>query len=51
MVLHPFSRMVGHPDGDVWNHAWGPWWFWESLSGGNLPWHTDLLHAPSGGTL
>lgn len=51
MVLHPFSRMVGHPDGDVWNHAWGPWWFWESLSSGNLPWHTELLHAPSGGTL
>jgi hypothetical protein len=51
MVLHPFSRMVGHPDADVWNHAWGPWWFWESLSSGTLPWHTDLLHAPAGGTL
>ncbi len=51
MALHPFSRMVGHPDADVWNHAWGPWWFWTRLSSGALPWHTDLLHAPSGGTL
>ncbi len=45
------TRMVGHPDGDVWNHAWGPWWFWESLTAGALPWRTELLLAPKGGTL
>ena len=25
MLLAPLTRMVGHTDGDVWNHAWGPW--------------------------
>jgi hypothetical protein len=50
-VLSPLSRMAGHPDGDVWNHAWGPWWFWQELSQGNLPWHSDQLFGPDGGTL
>ncbi len=43
--------MVGSPDADVWNHAWGPWWFWESLKSGQLPWHNDWLFHPQGGTL
>jgi len=47
----PFSRMIGHADGDVWNHAWGPWWFWQSLGTGQLPWHTEWLNAPWGGVL
>lgn len=51
LVLSPFSRMVGHPDVDVWNHAWGPWWFWTALSSGRLPYRTDLLMAPRGGVL
>lgn len=51
MLLAPLTRMVGHTDGDVWNHAWGPWWFWESLTSATLPWTTDWLNAPSGGTL
>ncbi len=50
-ALTPLTRMVGHPDGDVWNHAWGLWWFWEQLSSGTLPWHTPLLFGPEGGTL
>ena len=45
------SRLLGHPGVDVWNHAWGPWWFWHSLSNGRLPYHTDLLMAPEGGVL
>lgn len=50
-VLTPLSRLVGSPDVDVWNHAWGAWWFWTSLSQGDLPFHTALLGAPAGGTL
>ncbi len=50
-ALHPLTRLAGHPDADVWNHAWGPWWFWQSLSDSQLPWHTDLLFGPEGGTL
>lgn len=51
MLLEPLTRMVGHTDGDVWNHAWGPWWFWESVTSATLPWSTDWLNAPTGGTL
>jgi len=43
--------MLGHPDADVWNHAWGPWWFWENLRSFSLPWETQLLKGPDGGVL
>ena len=29
VLLAPTQRMIGHSDADVWNHAWGPWWFWD----------------------
>ena len=51
LLLAPMTRMVGHQDADVWNHAWGPWWFWENLSSLSLPWQTTWLNAPTGGTL
>jgi hypothetical protein len=51
VLLAPTHRMVGHPDADVWNHAWGPWWFWESFTSFQLPWQTDWLYAPTGGVL
>lgn len=51
MALDPFERLVGHEDVDVWNHAWGPWWYWESLSKLKLPFFTDLLMAPRVGPL
>ena len=51
LVLSPFSRLIGHEDADVWNHAWGPWWFWTSLKAGTLPFSTDLLAWPDGGVL
>lgn len=51
MLLSPTQQMIGHTDADVWNHAWGPWWFWESFSSLQLPWHTEWLNAPTGGTL
>ena len=50
MVLHP-GDLVGNGDVDVWNHAWGPWWWATELSQGNLPWQTDYLLWPEGGVL
>ncbi|MDP6935230.1 MAG: hypothetical protein QGG40_20085, partial [Myxococcota bacterium] len=50
-VLHPLSAFIGHPDVDVWNHAWGPWWWFETISSGQLPWETLLLRWPEGGIL
>jgi hypothetical protein len=50
-VLSPLSRLIGHPDVDVWNHAWGPWWYWRTLGTGTIPWDTPLLAAPDGGVL
>lgn len=51
LILSPWSRPIGHPDADVWNHAWGAWWYAHSLLHGQLPYHTDLLMAPTGGPL
>jgi hypothetical protein len=51
VLLGPTQQMIGHDQGDVWNHAWGSWWFWQSLLDGTLPWHTEWLNAPNGGTL
>lgn len=51
MVLSPGARLLGTPIGDVWNHAWGPWWFWSMLSDGQLPLQTELLGSPAGGRL
>lgn len=51
VLVHPWGRVLGSGKVDVWNHAWGAWWWWESLSAGQLPWHTDLLGWPVGGTL
>jgi len=49
--LAPARRLIGSPDVDVWNHAWGPWWWADSLRQGVLPWHTELLRWPVGGVL
>ncbi len=51
MVLRPTTRIIGDGQVDVWNHAWGPWWWLTSLSEGELPWHTELLRWPDGGVL
>ncbi len=50
MVFSPW-RLVGHEDADVWNHAWGAWWFGWQLRNGELPFFTDRLGWPDGGTL
>ena len=51
VVVLPRGGLTGHPDVDVWNHAWGYWWFAEALRHGDLPWRTTLLGAPGGGVL
>lgn len=51
VVAHPFTRLAGDPNVDVWNHAWGPWWWAQSLGHGKLPWRTTLLSWPEGGVL
>jgi hypothetical protein len=45
------TRLLGDPRVDVWNHAWGAWWFTHSAARGELPLHTSLLNAPGGGWL
>jgi len=44
-------RLVGDPHIDVWNHAWGYWFVLDALQNGQLPFSTDLVGAPDGGTL
>ena len=51
MLRNPTRWLLGSPDVDVWNHVWGPWWWSHSFRNGQLPWSTDLLQAPDGGTL
>lgn len=50
-LLSPGSTLLGDPDIDVWNHAWGYWWVARALADGALPYHTDLVGGPAGGTL
>jgi hypothetical protein len=48
----PFSgALIGNPDIDVWNHAWGYFYWFDSLSQGLLPWSTELIYGPDGGVL
>jgi hypothetical protein len=51
LLATPVTRLVGHPDVDVTNHAWGPWWWWITLGRGGVPWETTLLATPRGGVL
>ncbi|GDX81648.1 hypothetical protein LBMAG42_34590 [Deltaproteobacteria bacterium] len=45
------TGMVGHPEVDVWNHAWGLWWFWDCFTHVRAPLYTTVLNAPAGGWL
>jgi hypothetical protein len=51
VLFSPTSKLAGSDKVDVWNHAWGPWWWGHSISEGQIPWETSLLHYPDGGTL
>ena len=42
------SRLLGDPQIDVWNHAWGYWFVFQALSEGTLPFETSLIGAPGG---
>ena len=45
------SQLIGDPAIDVWNHAWGYWYVFQHLVQFQLPLQTELLGAPSGGSL
>jgi hypothetical protein len=47
----PSGLAIGHEKNDVWNHIWGYWYVWASLTQGELPLHTELLAWPFGGSL
>jgi len=49
--LSPGSLLVGHPDVDLWNHAWGYWYIPHQLSAFGSPFSTELVGAPDGGLL
>lgn len=49
--LFPHQRLLGDPAIDVWNHAWGYWFVFQSLLSGTVPLETALIGAPAGGTL
>ena len=51
IVFSPFGSLIGSGKVDVWNHVWGSWWWFDSLSTGSTPWQTTLLQYPDGGTL
>ncbi len=47
----PTHLLPGAPTSDMADHAWGYHWFARSLAAGQLPFHTDLVNHPAGGTL
>ena len=56
LVLYPGwltagSRLIGDEGLDVWSHAWGIRWIYNSVMEGTLPWTVDGLTWPRGGTL
>ena len=51
LVLQLDASLLGDARIDVWNHAWGYWWFEQALGSGELPVHTQLAGGPEGGAL
>ena len=49
--VSPKDMLIGDPEIDVWNHAWGFWYVYKQLITGNGLIHTDLVGAPAGGSL
>lgn len=49
--LTPHAKLLGDPAIDVWNHAWGYWFVFQSILSGSLPLDTTLIGAPAGGTI
>ena len=50
VVLDPAGSLVGHPEIDVWNHAWGYFYVAHQLGEGSLL-STHLAGGPEGGLL
>ena len=51
ILSSPTELAIGHPANDVWNHIWGYGFVAQSLLSGELPFHTELMNWPEGGTL
>ncbi len=51
VILKLDEVLIGNPDVDVWNHAWGYGWVARALGEGTFPYYTSLLGAPAGGKL
>ncbi len=49
--LSPSELLIGHPDVDIWNHAWGYWFIPHQLASFSWPFSTDLIGVPQGGDL
>ena len=49
--LSPSQSLIGHPDVDIWNHAWGYWFIPHQLASFSWPFSTDLIGVPQGGDL
>lgn len=49
--LSPATTLIGHPDVDVWNHAWGYWFIPHQISQLSWPFSTELIGVPQGGDL
>ncbi len=49
--IHLGSVLVGHPDVDVWNHAWGYWFIPRSIADLSSPLWTGWVGAPDGGAI
>lgn len=44
--LRPWQALVGHPNLDVWSHAWGMRWFVSRLFTGHIPWEVEVASFP-----
>ncbi len=52
VVAQLSSHLVGHPDIDVWNHAWGFWWVkTRVMDAHEVPLFTRMIGYPKGGRL
>ncbi len=49
--LDPLHRLPGESTSDLADHAWGYHWVARSLADGRIPFHTDLVRFPAGGSL
>ena len=49
--LHLSGSLLGSPEVDVWNHAWGFWYIADALAHLEVPYMTHLVGAPTGGVV